>query len=155
VVVPAARWRRDAKVWILFAAVSVALLGQGERCEVDPHFSTPGATLTTYWEALRSDDGATVSACFTDPRQAMPCPGMLWFLPPCETVSLAGIRYSAGEEGTVIATYELRFRPIGMEQEMRVLTSSTLERVHGEWRIRPAAGTTMPEWRPIPHRVDI
>jgi hypothetical protein len=133
-----------------------SLLGQGERCQVDTRFSSPGATLTTYWEALRTEDAGTVVQCFADPRVAVPYPGMLWFLPPSESVRVYSVRYTAGEDGAVVATYELRYRPVGKHQEMVVVTGSELVRLHGEWRIaRPSADLGLPEWRQVPQRVDI
>jgi hypothetical protein len=123
-----------------------SLLGQGERCDVDSRFCSPSATLTTYWEALRSDDAGTVVQCFADPRLAVPYPGMLWFLPPSESVSV----YS------VLATYELRYRPVGQREDMMAVTGTELVHVHGEWKLsRPAPDLGLPEWRPVPQRVDI
>jgi len=153
---PVPRRRRGLREWAVLSLTCWSLLGQGERCEVDPRFSTPAATLTTYWESLRTDDAEAVEECFADPRQALPFPGMLWFLPPSETVIVGAIRYSAGTCGTVVTTYELRFRPLGSTEEMSVVTGSELVRLHGEWRIARASGEVgMPEWRPIPRRVDI
>jgi hypothetical protein len=151
--------RRRRPLWRSWAVLSLTcwgLLGQGERCEVDPRFGTPGATLATYWEALRADDGATVLECFLDPRQAVPFPGMLWFLPPSVSVSVSSIQYSAGDEDALVATYEVRFLPVGAEEEMSAITSSELVRFRGEWRILRAAGEVgLPDWQPIPHRFDI
>ena len=38
------------------AVLAVMLLGAGERWRADPRFRSPGATLDTYWQALRNDD---------------------------------------------------------------------------------------------------
>jgi hypothetical protein len=50
----------------------------------------------------------------------------------------------------------VRFRPLGVEEELSAITSSELVRFRGEWLISRASGEIgLPEWHPIPHRVDI
>jgi len=141
--------------WIAVLALFFSLLGQGERCEIDPRFGSPGATIATYWEALRSNDTDEVLECFNQPGDALPHPGMLWFLPPTQRLGVYGVRFVPVKVGRLIATYEVRFRPVGMSEDMRFVTSSELVRMRGGWRIVSGAGEVdMPEWRPIPHRVD-
>ena len=55
-----------------------------------------------------------------------------------------------------MASYELRFVPLGSGGEQVFRTSAELVRVRGEWRIgHPVGEVSMPEWKPIPHTVDI
>src|SRR5205814_4141924 len=44
--------------FVVIAIACMSLLGQGERSRVDPRFISPSATLTTYWNAMRSGDAA-------------------------------------------------------------------------------------------------
>jgi len=132
------------------------LLGQGERCHVDPRFGTPSATLTTYWEALWSDDEMVAAACFAEPDDAVPVPGSLWFLPPSRALILSDVRLLPVDTGRLVVSYEVRFRPVGSLDEHGFEMASELLRTSGGWRIvRATVGTDLPEWRPIPHRVDI
>ena len=60
------------------------------------------------------------------------------------------------ESGRVMASYELRFVPLGGGGEQVFRTAAELVRVRGEWRIaRPIGEVSMPEWKPIPRTVDI
>ena len=146
------RWRG----WMAVSALCWSLLGQGEICRVDPRFSTPSATLVTYWESLRDEDLGQVAECFADPATALPRPGTVWFLPPSDRLAVDAVRYSPGERDHVIATYEVRFRPRGSAEELKFVTGSELQRVHGEWRIIGLADDTQwPEWRPISRAVDM
>ena len=78
-------------LWMVVLA-SLTLLGQGERCLVDPRFASPSATLLTFWSAMREGNAEEVWECFVEGRDDLPMPGMLWFLPPTERISLAEFR---------------------------------------------------------------
>lgn len=137
-------------------ALSVGLLGQGERCSIDARFSTPTTTLSTYWNALRSDDDATAIDCLLEGPYDVPYPGALWFMPPTEWLELDAFRSLPVTAGRVLVTYEVRFLPVGASLEQRFTTSHELVRGHGEWRIARTIGEAgMPEWKPIPRAVDI
>ena len=145
-------WRGLAVV----AAVSLSLLGQGERYQVDPRFRSPSATLTTYWRALQDGDAEAVWECYADLRDPMPVPGMLWFLPATDELVLEEFRSLPVTAGRVMVTYEVRFTPRGTSEERSFRTADELVRERGEWRITRAVGeASMPEWDSTPGPVDI
>jgi hypothetical protein len=138
------------------AFAAFALLGQGERCRVDPRFSTPSATLVTYWSALRDGDAEAVADCVLDDAAGQPFPGMLWFMPPTNELRLAGFRSLPVSAGRLFVTYEVRFRPLGALQDQRFETGHELVRRQDGWRIARGLGeASLPEWQPIPRAVDI
>ena len=141
-------------LWILFACVG--LLGQGERCRVDPRFRSPSATLHTYWSALRHDDGDTAYECFVEGRHDLPEPGALWFLPPTDELWLQGFHSLPVTAGRVMVSYEVHYRPKGVFEERMFKTGSELVRMRGEWRIaQPLGNASWPEWKPVRSPVDI
>lgn len=140
----------------MLGLAAFALLGQGERCRVDPRFGTPSATLTTYWSALRDGDAETVAECVLDDAQGQPFPGMLWFMPPTRELRLGEFRSLPVSAGRLYVTYEVRFRPLGALEEQRFETGHELVRLHGGWHIARGLGeASLPEWQPIPRAVDI
>ena len=123
---------------------------------MDPRFRTPGATLSTYWSALRDGDADVVGECVVESEEIQPFPGMLWFMPPTREVRLEGIRFIPVADGRLYASYEVRFRPLGATDEQRFETGHELVRWHGGWRIARGLGTaSLPQWRSIPRAVDI
>lgn len=141
--------------WILAALVTLMLLGTGEPWRADPRFRSPGATLDTYWQALRNDDDFTAEECLIEPGRDLPSPGSLWFLPPTTALRLANVRSLPVESGRVMVTYEVRFVPLGGGGEQVFKTAAELIRNRGEWRIgRPIGEVSLPEWKPIPRTVD-
>lgn len=156
--VPAAQLRSTLRpmhfVWLFLACVS--LLGQGERCRVDPRFRSPSSTLHTYWSALRHDDGDTAFECFVEGRHDLPEPGALWFLPPTDELWLQGFHSLPVTAGRVMVSYEVHYRPKGVFEERMFKTGSELVRLRGEWRIaQPLGNASWPEWKPVPTPVDI
>jgi hypothetical protein len=140
----------------LVGIAAFALLGQGERCLVDARFSTPGATLATYWSALRDGDAVTAGECMLDGAEGQPFPGMLWFMPPAREVRLEDFRSLPVTAGRLYVSYEVRFRPLGAIEEQSFQTGHELVRLHGGWRIARGLGTaSLPQWRSIPRAVDI
>ena len=153
-VVPHKRIRARHLTLVGFAAF--ALLGQGERCLVDARFSTPSATLATYWSALRDGDAVTASECVLEGTEGQPFPGMLWFMPPTREVRLEGFRSLPVTAGRLYVSYQVRFRPLGAIEEECFQTGHELVRLHGGWRIARGLGTaSLPQWRSIPRVVDI
>ncbi len=153
-VVPHKRIR--ARHLALVGIAAFALLGQGERCVVDPRFRTPSATLATYWSALRDGDAATAGECVLEGTEGQPFPGMLWFMPPTREVRLESFRSLPVAAGRLYVSYEVRFRPLGAMAEQRFQTGHELVRLHGGWRIARGLGTaSFPQWRSIPRAVDI
>lgn len=145
-------------VWqcVLVGLAAFGLLGQGERCQVDPRFGTPSATLATYWSALRDGDSETAAECVLDDVAGQPFPGMLWFMPPTREVRLGEFRSLPVSAGRLFVTYEVRFRPLGALEEQRFETGHELVRRHSGWRIARGLGeASLPEWQPIPRAVDI
>jgi hypothetical protein len=152
----APRSRIGARHLTLVGFAAFALLGQGERCQVDARFSTPSATLATYWSALRDGDAVTVRECVVDGADNQPSPGMLWFMPPTREVRLQGFRSLPVPAGRLYVSYEVRFRPLGALDEQCFQTGHELVRLHGGWRIAGGLGTaSLPQWRSIPRAVDI
>lgn len=149
---------RRIRTWqfAVLGLAAFALLGQGERCQVDPRFGTPSATLTTYWSALRDGDSETVAECVLDDAQGQPFPGMLWFMPPTRELRLGEFRSLPVSSGRLYVTYEVRFRPLGALEEQRFETGHELVRSPGGWHIARGLGeASLPEWQPIPRAVDI
>lgn len=143
-----------AVVLVLFASLS--LLGQGERCRVDTRFSSPSATLETFWNAMAAGNAEDVWECFVEGRYDLPVPGMLWFLPPTERIGLSEFRSLPVASGRVLVTYEVRFVPSGSAEERSFRTGDELVRIRGQWRIaRPIGQASMPEIRLPPRTVDI
>jgi hypothetical protein len=140
----------------LLLIASLSLLGQGEKCRVDSRFVTPSSTLVTFWEAMRSGDAEGVWECFVEGRHDLPVPGMLWFLPPTERISLAEFRSLPVSAGRVLVTYEVRYLPRGLDEERSFRTGDELVRMRGQWRIvRPIGQVSMPIGEPTPRTVDI
>ncbi len=150
------RLRVRARTLVVAVLVAWALLGQGERSRVDPRFSTPSATLSTYWSALRDGDATTMAECVTQGAEGQPFPGMLWFMPPTRTVRLDEFRSLPVSAGRLFVSYRVRFRPLGALEEQCFPTAHELVRVHGCWRIARGLGpASLPAWKPIPRTVDI
>ena len=148
--------RIRARHLALVGLAAFALLGQGERCLVDPRFSTPSATLATYWSALRDGDAVTAGECVLEGAEDQPFPGMLWFMPPTREVRLEAFRSLPVTAGRLYVSYEVRFRPLGAIEEQRFQTGHELVRLHGGWRIARGLGSaSLPQWRSIPRAVDI
>lgn len=145
-----------ARALLGLLAVCLTLLGQGERFEVDARFLTPSTTLHTYWESLERGDVETVAECFEDPGDVLPFPGMLWFLPPVDSIELRGLEVVEAERGRMVTAYEVRFRPTGYPEEQSFVTTTELVRSNHEWRIlAPTGEASMPTWKPYPRAVDI
>jgi hypothetical protein len=137
-------------------ALCFGILGQGERFEVDSRFMTPSSTLNTYWESLERGDVEAVAECFDDPYEALPFPGMLWFLPPVDSIELRGMEVVEAERGRMVTAYEVRFQPTGYPEEQAFVTTTELVRVGQEWKIvAPTGEASMPTWKPYPRAVDI
>ena len=140
----------------LVLLVAASLLGQGERCRVDPRFRTPSATLATYWESLREGNAYDAWECLVEGRHDLPVPGMLWFLPPTDALWLDAFRSLPVTAGRVMVTYEVHYRPSGATDERSFRSGSELVRMRGEWRIaQPIGEASMPDWKPVPSPVDI
>lgn len=139
----------------LVALAAFAMLGQGERCDVDPRFASPSATLATYWSALRDGDAVAVAECMLEETEDQPFPGMLWFMPPTPEVRLEEFRSLPVSAGRLMVTYQVRFRPLGATEEQEFQTGNELVREHGMWRIARGLGpASLPAWRSIPRAVD-
>ena len=148
--------RIRARHLTLVGIAAFALLGQGERCLVDTRFSTPSATLATYWSALRDGDAVTASECVIEGTEGQPFPGMLWFMPPTREVRLEQFHSLPVTSGRLYVSYEVRFRPLGAIEEQSFQTGHELVRLRGGWRIARGLGTaSLPQWRSIPRAVDI
>jgi len=141
---------------LVVAFASLTLLGQGERAIVDPRFISPSATLTTYWSSLRAGDAFSAWECLVEGRHDLPRPGMLWFLPPTDELTLAEFRSLPVTGGRILVSYEVRYRPAGVAEVRSFRTADEMVRMRGEWRIaRPIGEASMPEWQPMPRTVDI
>jgi len=152
----APRGRIRALHHALVGLAAFALLGQGERCVVDPRFGSPSATLGTYWSALRDNDAMTAAECMVDGIVEQPFPGMLWFMPPTREVRLEEFRSLPVTAGRLFVTYQVRFRPTGALDEQCFQTGHELVRIRGEWHIARGLGSaSLPQWHPIPRAVDI
>jgi len=153
--VPAFRRARPVTL-VLVAIAALALLGQGERCRLDPRFRSPSSALLSYWGALEQGDSDRVLECYAEVRDDLPMPGALWFLPPTDELWLDGYRSLPVTSGRVMVTYEVHYRPTGSGEERMFQTGSELVRVRGEWRIsKPIGEASMPEWKPVPGPVDM
>jgi len=141
---------------LVVAFASLSLLGQGERARVDPRFISPSATLTTYWSSLRAGDASGAWECLVEGRHELPRPGMLWFLPPTDELTLQEFRSLPVTGGRVLVSYEVRYRPVGCDESRSFRTADEMVRMRGEWRIaRPIGEASMPDWQPTPRPVDI
>lgn len=141
--------------FVLVVLAALSLLGQGERCRLDPRFRSPSTALLSYWGALEQGDEDRVLECYAEVRDDLPMPGALWFLPPTDELWLDGFRSLPVTAGRVMVTYEVHYRPSGSGEERMFQTGSELVRVRGEWRIaRPIGEASMPEWKPVPGPVD-
>ena len=149
------RRRIPFRLALMVILACVTLLGQGERCQVDPRFSSPSATLLTFWGAMREGNAEEVWECFVEGRDDLPMPGMLWFLPPTDRISLAEFRALPVTAGHVLVRYEVHFVPHGFEEEHVFVTGDELVRVRGQWRIaRPIGQVSAPMWDSAPRTVD-
>jgi len=141
---------------LVVACASVTLLGQGERSRVDPRFISPSATLKTYWTAMRAGDVASAWECLIEGRHDLPLPGMLWFLPPTDDLTLDAFHSLPVTSGRILVSYEVRYRPSGSSEERHFRTADELVRMRGEWRIaRPIGEASMPAPEPNSRPVDI
>ncbi|NOT34708.1 MAG: hypothetical protein HOP12_11135 [Candidatus Eisenbacteria bacterium] len=159
-VIPTARSR--AFTWryrLAIASLGIAcfsLLGQGERCRVDPRFVSPSRTLDTYWSALRHGDADLAWECLVDGRHDLPMPGSLWFLPETDTLLLTNVRALPVTSARVVVNYDVVYVPRGVGEMRTFHTGDELVRERGAWRISRAIGeASMPDWEPIPGPVDI
>jgi hypothetical protein len=145
--------RVSALSWLLLLTLCLAVLGQGQRCEVDPRFGSPGATLQTFWEALRLGDAETASLCIEEGSYTGPFPGMVWFMPPSHDLRLDAVHSLPVRTGRVMVNYEVHYSVLGAAEEFSFRTENHLVQVRGEWRIVPPFGNVgMQEWGPI-HRL--
>ena len=145
-------WRRE----LLAILACCSLLGQGERCHVDPRYRAPITTLQSYWEALREGNADAAADCFVDGSEGAPMPGALWFLPPTEHLWLEGIRSLPVTNARVLVSYEVHYCPTDSGEERMFRVGSELVRSKGEWRIaQPLGEASLPEWRPVSGPVDI
>lgn len=146
-----ARWWHWLAVWL----AAVAVLGQGERFRVDNRFSSPTATLLTYWEALENDDADAVSECFVEPTRARPLPGMTWVVPPSRQFGLYSFKIEPINQDEVLATYEVRFVARDAIDEERLVISSQLMFMNGGWRIvEPLDEVASPDAAPVRRLID-
>ncbi len=132
---PLATRRARSREWLACFAVCFTLLGQGERCRIDPRFYTPEATVAVCWEAIRSNDAETLTECLGAPQAGMPYAGMQWFLPPTSRLTVHGIRILPIADDRVLASYQIHVLPEGGTEEGSFVTTSELRRVRGEWRV--------------------
>ena len=152
---PTPRGRAGLRHLLMLLLASFTLLGQGERCQVDPRFASPSATLLTFWSAMREGNAEEVWECFVEGRDDLPMPGMLWFIPPTERISLAEFRALPVTSGRVLVRYEVHFVPQGFDEEHVFVTGDELVRVRGQWRIaRPIGQVSAPVWETAPRLVD-
>ena len=133
----------------------MTLLGQGESARIDPRFKSPSAALGTYWEALCTNDVETARECFVDPEDAVPVPGSLWFLPPSRQLSISPLKFLPVESRRVLATYQVRFRPVGARNDVGVMVDCELVKTRTGWRIQKPSGDGLPPWSLIPRSVDM
>jgi hypothetical protein len=139
----------------MVALASLSLLGQGERSQVDPRFISPSATLRTYWRAMQAGDASSAWECLVEGRHELPQPGMLWFLPPTDELTLDAFNSLPVTGGRILVSYEVRYRPAGVSTMRSFRSADELVRMRGEWRIsRPLGRASMPEWQALPRRVD-
>ena len=146
---------RHVVAWVAVLIGCMTLLGQGERARVDPRFKSPSAVLCTYWGALSSNDVETARECFADPEDAVPVPGALWFLPPSRQLSVCPLKFLPVESHRVVATYQVRFRPVGARNDVGVMGGCELVKTRVGWRILGPTDGGLPQWSPIPRSVDM
>jgi len=125
------------------------VLGQGQRCTLDPRFASPDSTLRLFWEALRAGDAETASMCIEDGGYTGPYPGMVWFLPPASQLRLESIRSLPVQRDRVMVSYIVHCYPSATSEELSFQTENQLVRVRGEWRIcSPVGSVSLPGWNP-------
>lgn len=145
--------RIGALSWLMLLVLCFAVLGQGQRCEVDARFASPTATLHTFWEALRSGDAETASQCIEEGSYSGPYPGTVWFMPPSRDLRLEAVHALPVRPGRVLVNYEVHYFAVGAAEELSFEIGSHLVEARGEWRIVPPFGNvSLHEWRPI-HRL--
>lgn len=148
--------RARVRSWLALSVACWTLLGHGETQWVDPRFATPATTVTTYWDALGRDDIRTVAECFVDPDAVVPKVGSVWFLPRTRRIDVRALRYGSSDTGDLVVTYEVRFVPMGANEEQRFVIGSELVRVRGEWRIQGwADDPSWPDFRAVTPPIDI
>lgn len=136
--------------YVLVLLLCVALLGQGQRCTIDPRFSSPIATLRTYWQSLELGDAETASLCIEEGSYTGPYPGSVWFMPPSRDLTLSAVHALPVRRGRVMVNYEVHYFALGAAEELSFRTESQLIERHGEWRITPPFGeVNAQEWKPI------
>lgn len=150
---------RDAAVrgWqvLLLVLACLSLLGQGERSRVDMRFISPSATLHAYWDALRAGDADAARECLVEGHHQRLLPGMLWFLPPTDELTLQDFRSLPVTGGRILVSYEVQYLPTGSDELHSFRTSEELIRTRGEWRIaRPVGEVSVPEWTPASRQFD-
>jgi len=122
---------------------------------VDKRFASPSATLSTYWQALLDGDAETAWACVDDGQPGLPMPGMIWFLPPSDTLRLTNIRALPVTSGRVMVRYDVEFVPRGLAEVRAFENSDELVRRRGEWRLARRAGeASFPDWEPTRQPID-
>ena len=145
--------RARPRSWLLLLVLCLGVLGQGERCEIDPRFASPTATLRTFWEALRAGDMEAAEACIEEGDYSGPYPGWVWFMPPSRDLRLESVQPLPVRRGRVVVDYEVHYFALGASEELSFKTQSQLVEARGEWRITaPYGNVTTLEWRPI-HRL--
>ncbi len=144
-----------ASCFVMFAAL-LSLLGQGERCSIDPSLRSPGSAVASYWEGLQLNDPDRIAACSVATDEMLPFPGMLWSFPNTHALWLEQLRYVPVDENEVVVSYEVHYKPVGGEQERSLHVMTNVLYVRGEWRVaQPLAETGLLDGRPLPTRVDI
>ena len=139
---------------MLLAAVA-SLLGQGERCRIDPLLRTPGTALASYWEAVQTNDEDRIRACSIDRGEELPYPGMLWAFPEVKALWLEQLQYVPVEADRVLVRYEVHYRAAGSKQERKLTVCTELQCVRGEWRVvRPLDEDGVLRGQSLPTRVD-
>jgi len=147
------RERVRALSWLMLLWLCFAVLGQGQRCVVDPRFASPVSTLRTFWQALRSDDVDTAALCIENGDYAGPYPGSVWFMPPTRDLRLESVHLLPVHRGRVMVNYEVHYFALGVAEELSFATESHLVQARGEWHIVPPFGdVSLQEWRPL-HRL--
>jgi hypothetical protein len=153
---PAWSFTRTVRRLVAVAAATLLLLGQGERCKIDPRFASPSSTLRTYWQALLDGDAETAWSCFVEVRPELPLPGMVWFLPPSDSLKLADFRALPVTNGRVLVRYQVEYVPHGVAEVRSFPSAEEVVRLHGEWRIARRVGeVAYPDWTPTSRPVDI
>ena len=146
---PEARPKAPPGAWALVFVVCASVLGQGERAAVDHRFATAVRTLQTYWAALAADDVDTASECLDEGPYSGPYPGMVWFLPPTRELKLTSFVTLPIQRGRMMVNYEVRYTPLGTNDEQVFETQAQLVQIRGAWRIsQPIDAASMPPWRP-------